>query len=179
MPGAENVKVKDCPFDNIGELMLCGPLVVVTVCGASSWLVQVMLSPTVTVMTCGAKAKLTIWTLCEAGAAAAAGKAARSSRAAGTTSATLPVAPNGFTAAADPPATPPDAYSPAPADVAIAVPRTANATHGATGCTPCALGARGTSGRVIGSPPRSGSAPGRPGRSGEAGPSTRGAARRC
>lgn len=63
MPGTVNLKVKDCPFDSDGELIVCGPLLVVTVWGASSWLVQVMLSPAVTVMACGANAKPAIWTL--------------------------------------------------------------------------------------------------------------------
>jgi membrane associated rhomboid family serine protease len=50
------VKLQDWPFDRYGELKVCGPLLVVIVCGAVSSLVHVMVSPTSTVIEDGAYA---------------------------------------------------------------------------------------------------------------------------
>jgi hypothetical protein len=59
------VKVCDqlCPCESVGEFNCCGPLLVVTVCGALSSLVHVIVSPEFTVTAAGEKAKFAIRTL--------------------------------------------------------------------------------------------------------------------
>jgi hypothetical protein len=132
VPGTVNLNVKDCPFDSIGELIARGALVVVTVWGASSWLVQVMLSPAVTVRTCGANAKFAIWTL-------------RLVAATGATGTSRPAAA---------------VRSPRPAEARMPAASTTSASNGDSGRGPepeperPGFARRGVSGRVIGSPPR-------------------------